>query len=271
MPDEIQQRIDFAKGQQARLHLEGERLTAELAVLQRTLQEQVRTPVADTAAINKMKTEVQRLAEQLQLQNRNLADLERQRSEYAVQSAEIEVPQHQLEELAKELAKVEDENQNTRAAITRLSHESATRPVLKVEGTPRTDLLTQRRPVYLVLTENRVAPLRPPFYKRTQKVVEAGPGQFEAIEVAIRQEPGEPLDKALAAGSALMEVLNPFDSDDCYLVFLVDADSFAAFRAVREFSRNRGLRFGWEPFTETASIRLTASGQVVGEEVRGPR
>jgi hypothetical protein len=249
------------------LHIEGERLTAQLAASRRALEVTTIPPTGDTNALTKLETELQRLTGQLPIKERKLAELERQKSEFALDPAKLEALRRQLEELTGELAKLERDNRDTQAAIARLSHESATRPVLKVEGTPRADLLTQRRPVYLVLTDNRLAPLRPPFYTRSQKVLEAGPGRFEAVDVATRQLPGEPLDRALKPGSALIEAIRPFHPEDHYVVFLVDADSFAAFRAVREFTRERGLRFGWEPFTETATIRFTASGRVVGEEV----
>ena len=77
---------------------------------------------------------------------------------------------------------------------------------------------------------------------------------------------GETMGQLAASGSQFKQVLEQFDPQKDYLIFIVRPDSFEAFRAARKQAWDAGYEVGWEPHSESEPIRIRT---ILGSELPG--
>lgn len=167
--------------------------------------------------------------------------------------------------LGEEIVRTERENDELAAALARQRAGQTAKDSIAVESTPLAKLGGTHAPVYVALIDGRVTPVKEPYFNLRSVTVSRGAGRFEAVIEAVPSIEGEPIERALASGSAFSRLRDALDPSKQYLALLVDASSFESFRALRETLRRRSLPFGWEPCDATV-LRLSASGGLVFED-----
>ena len=140
--------------------------------------------------------------------------------------SEIEALRRLLVQRQAESAVVETQLANTR-----------TKSDLALPYVPRASP-ADKLPVVVELIRNRVVPVNKIGYKMS----------FGLTNVtATRKWEGETVAQLQAPGSVFLDTLNKIKADKQYLSCLLNADSFEAFRAVRQIAQRKGIDVGWEP------------------------
>src|SRR5207245_9550451 len=75
---------------------------------------------------------------------------------------------------------------------------------------------------------------------------------------------GEPLERALAAGSEFRQIIDTQDLGNTVITFWVYPDSFGEFRAVRDYLYERGAEVAGRPLPEGQSIAASRHGSRSG-------
>ena len=101
-------------------------------------------------------------------------------------------------------------------------------------------------PVVVELIHNRAVPVNKVGYK-------IGFGLTNVT--ATRKWEGETVAELQAPGSVFLEMLSKIKAEKQYLSCLLNADSYEAFRAVRQIAQRKGIDVGWEP-ADTAGGEL---------------
>ncbi len=87
-----------------------------------------------------------------------------------------------------------------------------------------------------------------------------GYGLSEWVLEPVRSTRGEPLEKALAAGSEFRQVVDGGVPQQTVATFWVYPDSFALFRQLRDFLYERGLEVAGRPLNQDSPIAASPSG-----------
>ena len=196
---------------------EGEKKVRSMTGLIATLTAEIDRLRKQLAVAAARETQLKELAEDLAGRNTALAGLEKEKEKYAKQLAEIQANR----------AREQD------AAYT---------------FTPGAPLVNRhkkaRSTTDVMLHKGKVMPILAPFY--------TGAKQADGTLVMWPDKPGLSIEAALQNDSALMKkVLTPDFRKDGRVRIFVNADSFAAFRALRDHLVQAGVDYGWEPVEGT--------------------
>ena len=157
-----------------------------------------------------------------------------------------------MKERRVEISRLESELANLKSALAEPSPD---------EGQiPRAIRVSQKLPVLVDLSGNRIAPVtseffRLPMFARSSEIT------------ATRKKPGESIAEARAPNSQFRRFLSKIHADSHYISCLLNSDSFEAFYAVRDMVTRAGYDIAWEPAD-------TSNGQIAIQRVklvRAPR
>jgi len=106
---------------------------------------------------------------------------------------------------------------------------------------------TRKEPVSVELVYNRVVPIDEAHFRI---VIDKARGVVELTRRDSGMTPGESVDQIRGHNSVFAKYLQGIDPAKQYLVVLLNNDSFAAFRAVEQLTRDRGSPCGvaWVPY-----------------------
>ncbi len=208
-----------------------------------------------------------RLRAELAKKQPALGEYERERGRFEDEEHLLDDARRDVAQLDGRLRQLQERNRVLCEEVAAIKRSVALPSALRVEGTPLADAATALRPVYVVLANANVAPLHEPFYVVRQDLQQLANGRFATVFEATKKSAGEPADTALEPGSTFRKLLEEVRPGEQYVVLLVDQRSFGTFRTVREELRTRKIPFGWEPLSDTETLRLSASGQVVSEDI----
>jgi predicted RNase H-like nuclease (RuvC/YqgF family) len=120
-------------------------------------------------------------------------------------------------------------------------------------GAPLVRAKTANHRYGVMLSEGKVIPVASPYY--------TGRRRADGTVVVWPERAGLTIDEALKPTSLVMrEVTTEEFRRDGRVTFLVNADSFATFRALRDELVRRGIDYGWEPVTGT-KFGMSATGK----------
>jgi len=157
------------------------------------------------------------------------------------------------EALRKKLLERSREVNLQREEIAKIKHQIIQRPIVSIDIAPvfSTDA---RKPVFVLLSQGSVTPVREPYYSITQ---------FSDGEQRTLVRRGDAVDLALSAGSDFQKLLGEINTRTQYVYLLVDSSSFETFRAIREELRGRDISLGWEP-TEATTLTFLSNRDNAG-------
>ncbi|MGA3025353.1 MAG: hypothetical protein ABSF98_11320 [Bryobacteraceae bacterium] len=134
---------------------------------------------------------------------------------------------------------------------------SLTAPAVPVPDTrriPRAVGASQKLPLLVDLSGNRIAPVNGEFFRFPMFPV-------SSRIVATRKKPGETIAEARAPNSQFARFLSKIHSGREYVSCLLNGDSFEAYYAVRDMAARAGVDIAWEPAD-------TSSGKIAIQPVR---
>jgi hypothetical protein len=200
----------------------------ELAAGKRRLDERVREAETELAALAHQRS---------QLEAATRADAEHQRKIETQMEAELAL---QVTALEKRLREAQADEKRLSAELK--SARSPLEIVLPSSEFIPVANIPRKLPYLVEVYNNRVSPLNKDFFEiERPKLFGSGP------TLARRKKPGETMEEMIKPESALSRCLKSLKPDKYYISFLLNADSFAAFRAARAFVREKGFEVGWLP------------------------
>jgi hypothetical protein len=176
----------------------------------------------------------QQLAQLLQEAN----SLRGERSRLGQLRNAIEEIKREISQLATELDQLKRLNADLQESLDRLRATPIDRPTVRIDCDPQFQPRTNQESVALMLWDNVITPIQPPYYR---------PEEQNGLRRLVLERPGESIDRALARGSKLQELLDEAESKKQYVFVFVNSSSFDAFRQLRTMLQERGTPFGWEP------------------------
>ena len=181
-------------------------------------------------SLDKLQDEMSRLDEELQrlLLVKRKFEQEKNRSEGL---------DKEIEELKKKLAEKLCNIGALREEIAKIKRQPIERQLVRIDVTPRF-VPDARKPVFILLSQGTVTPVREPYYTFTQS--------GDVVQASLSRR-GDSVDRALANRSDFQKLLGEINLRSQYVFLLVDSSSFETFRAVRAWLEQRKIPFGWEP------------------------
>lgn len=164
---------------------------------------------------------------------------------------------------APDLARLEQDLAKRSAEVARLAEELAKTERAGLRGGMGAPVAgsTGKRPVFVELARNRVVPITDAHYRFESFRLNNG----QTALVASRTAEGQAIEDLADPAGAFARLLQELKPDQQFLAAVVRADSFAAFRAIREIARGRNIEFGWEPYHGQDGKLVFGSG---GRDVR---
>jgi len=157
------------------------------------------------------------------------------------------------EDIGLEIKELEERLQKARSEIAVLTKKLAEIPAGPgglSEGTPCLVSSKNLEPVFIMITEGRVLPVRDPHFTFEKKYYKKDDQIVPVIQVT-KAGQGEVFSQACKENSVFCKVLDEMNKEKQFVSLLVDSTSFEAYRTVRQFIKKRGLLIGWEPIQST--------------------
>jgi hypothetical protein len=194
----------------------------------------------------------QRLAQLLQ----EASSLQDEKSRLRRLRGAIDQLKREITQLAAELEQLKRLNTDLQENIDRLRATPIDRPTVRIDCDPQFQPRASQEAVDLMLWDNEITPIRPPYYKAVE---------YNGLTRLVADQPGENIDRALAPGSKLRELLDEADAKKQYVLVFVNSSSFDGFRRLRALLQERGTPFGWEP---THARNMISGSSTSGEATR---
>lgn len=259
----------------AGLRIETARLTEELDALQsqdEALEQELADALAELAPLREAykgleaakadAEETQRQIDELTAMLKPLrpaiAALERQVSEAEERLSAHEVDNRDVAALTEQLERLRSDVQERQQQLVNLRAELETageNAYSLSTGWPQTNRRTPKLMDFLLLADGKVYPVVDPFFIKTEVATDTT--LFRAKNPA---QPGLALPQTL---ELLEEVLlTPEYRRSGRVILLVNSDSFASFRIIRDVLAKNGIDYGWDPI-EGTSIVFGSDGRTI--------
>lgn len=247
-------RLQNVRAEHDRVNKELEAVAHQLDRLRESLRDVERKQSQLEREGHALQAEREKLDQQRRQLEEQLRELAKKQRDLREEKAKIEQLRKELEELERQAREAAEANKQKREDIAREESRRRAKPtLLRVETPPRAHAEADRKPVFIMLVDGTVTPVREPYYRFVDL-----PDGSKGVILAQR---GEDAGRALSAGSVFLELLNKIDAkkEKEYVFLLVDRSSFETFRAVRAEVRAWGIKNGWVPVSGP-NIRYASSG-----------
>jgi len=154
-----------------------------------------------------------------------------------------------VRELKERLEKLRGEKKSREADLARMTQKKGKGKDAKADiGKGR---MLRKKAHHIAVIGKQVMPVDEPYYEFEWKTMTLGTFKYKYVSKVTRVKDGETVERALARGGCIAELLDKCKADSDYIRLFVCPDGVPAFRRIVAEAKSRGIDFFWIPHDDT--------------------